>query len=290
MSIGPVQLFVRRFGDPALPLLVVVHGGPTWDHTYLVPAVSELADQAHVVLFDLRGCGRSSRTPPIGDLPVTALQPDLLADDVAGLIRHYGKARADVLGFSYGGGIAMRVADQHPRLVRGLILASTSAYQDYAQERAASPDYQARSPMCAEIAWDDPLLTGPDAPDGALSRAMALAGAPCDIWRLDRLEEWHRVLAAVRFSSDWNAPHAAGQLRPAAPGDAEQVLRDWGGPVLILHGSREMAFPVSLARRLHAAVPASTLAEIPDAAHMAHFDNPEAWLAAIRSFLSLRPA
>lgn len=290
MSIGPVQLFVRRFGDPALPLLVVVHGGPTWDHTYLVPAVSELADQAHVVLFDLRGCGRSSRTPPIGDLPVTALQPDLLADDVAGLIRHYGKARADVLGFSYGGGIAMRVADQHPRLVRGLILASTSAYQDYEQERAASPDYQARSPMCAEIAWDDPLLTGPDAPDGALSRAMALAGAPCDIWRLDRLEEWHRVLAAVRFSSDWNAPHAAGQLRPAAPGDAEQVLRDWGGPVLILHGSREMAFPVSLARRLHAAVPASTLAEIPDAAHMAHFDNPEAWLAAIRSFLSLRPA
>jgi hypothetical protein len=37
-------------------------------------------------------------------------------------------------------------------------------YQDYEQERAASPDYQAGSPMCNEVAWDDPLFTAPDAP------------------------------------------------------------------------------------------------------------------------------
>lgn len=80
--------------------------------------------------------------------------------------------------------------------------------------------------------------------------------------------------AAVRFSSDWNAPHAAGQLRPGPPDNVEQVLRDWGGPVLILHGSREMAFPAGLARKLHSALPASALAEIPEAGHMAHFDNP----------------
>ena len=64
------------------------------------------------------------------------------------------------------------------------------------------------------------------------------------------------------------------------------VLRNWARPVLILQGSREMSFPVSLARKLHTALPASTLAEIPDAAHMAHFDNGQAWLAAIRSFLN----
>jgi pimeloyl-ACP methyl ester carboxylesterase len=285
VPVDGVRLFVRRFGDAALPMLIVVHGGPTWDHSYLLPPVSELSDQAHVVLFDLRGCGRSSRTPPVGDLPVAALQPDLLADDVAALIRHYGATRADVLGFSYGGGIAMRMIDQHPELVRSLILASATAYQDYARELEVSRDYQARSPMCARIAWDDPELTAPDAPDGALSRAMAYAGAPCDVWNLDRLEEWHQVLGAVRFSSDWNAPYAAGQLRPGVPENAEQALKAWGGPVLLLQGSREMTFPLTLARRLHAALPASTLAEIPDAAHMAHFDNPRAWLSAIRAFL-----
>lgn len=279
------MLFVRRFGDPALPLLIVLHGGPSWDHSYLLPAVAELAGLAHVVLFDLRGCGRSSRTPPVGELPDSALQPDLLADDVAALIRHYGAECADILGFSYGGGVAMRVVDQHPGLVRSLILASTTAYEDFEREREASADYQARVGLCTEIPWNDPTLTGPGAPDGALSRAMAYASAPCNIWALDRLAEWHQVLAGIRFSSDWDAPHNSGQLRPCAPDNAEDVLRDWGGPILILHGRREMSFPVSLARRLHAAVPSSTLTEIPEAAHMAHFDNPQAWLAGIREFL-----
>jgi pimeloyl-ACP methyl ester carboxylesterase len=100
------------------------------------------------------------------------------------------------------------------------------------------------------------------------------------------MAEWHRVLAGVRFSSDWNEPYTAGRLRPGAPPDAPRVLRDWGGPVLIVHGQREMGFPIGVARRLHAEVPASTLAEIPEAAHMAHFDNPEAWTAAVRGFLT----
>jgi pimeloyl-ACP methyl ester carboxylesterase len=266
-------------------MLVVIHGGPTWDHTYLLPAVAELTDVAHVVLFDLRGCGRSCRTPPVGSLPSTALQPDYLADDVAALVRHFGAERADVLGFSYGGMVAMRVADQHPDVLRSVILASTTAYRDFQDELAASADYRARGALCTDIGFDDPVLSGPDAPDGALSRAMAYGSAPRDIWQLDRLDEWHRVLERTRFSSDWNGPFAAGTLRCAAPDDAPRVLRDWGGPVLLVQGLHDMSFPIAVARRLHAEVPASTLVEVPEAAHMAHFDNPSAWLAAIRRFL-----
>jgi len=276
VQVNGVELFVRRFGDPALPMLVVVHGGPTWDHSYLLPTVAELADVAHVVLFDLRGCGRSSRVPP---LPVEQLQPDLLADDVAALIRHLGAARADVLGFSYGGGVAMRVVAQHPGLVRRLILASTTAYGDF--EAVVPPE---RAAFHNQVDWADAALTA----DGALSRAMALGDLPVMIWRLDRAAEWRAVLDRVRFTSDWNGPFAAGTLKTARPDDPPGALRAWGGPVLILHGAREMTYPVDVARRLHAEVPASTLAEIPDAAHMTHFDNPEEWLAAARAFLTAR--
>ena len=270
VRVNGVDLFVRRFGDPALPMLVVVHGGPTWDHSYLLPAVADLADIAHVVVFDLRGCGRSSRVPPLAE---DQLQPDLLADDVAALIRHLGAPRADVLGFSYGGGVAMRVVEQHPSVVRRLILASTTAYADF---EADVPPERASAP----IDWD----AHPG--DGALSRAMALAHLPSTIWRLDRADQWRAVLDQVRFTSDWNAPFLAGTLKTARPDDPPGVLKAWGGPVLILHGAREMSFPVEVARRLHAEVPASTLAEIPDAAHMAHFDNPAEWLAAARAFLT----
>jgi pimeloyl-ACP methyl ester carboxylesterase len=142
--------------------------------------------------------------------------------------------------------------------------------------------------LCFEVGFDDPALTGPDARDGALSRAMAFGTAARNAWGPDRLEEWHRVLQRVRFSSGWNAPYAAGMLRPAAPDHAPRVLREWGGPVLLVQGAREMSFPIGVARRLSAEVPASTLVEVPAAAHVAHFDNRSVWLGAIREFLRSR--
>ncbi len=285
VRLGGVDLFVRRLGDPGRPPLVVIHGGPTWDHSYLLPAVGELTDVAHVVLFDLRGCGRSARTPPVGDLPVEALHPALLADDVAALVRWLGVGRADVLGFSYGGRVALRVADQHPDVLRGLVLASTSAYTGFEDELRARADYRERAALCPPVDWADPALTGPDAPDGALSRAMAYACAAMDVWRPERRDGWRETLAGVRFSSDWNAPFAAGTLPPGGPADPVGALRAWGGPVLILHGEHDLTFPVTVARRLHGEVPASTLAELPEAGHMAHVDAPAEWVGAIRRFL-----
>ncbi|MBL7256397.1 alpha/beta fold hydrolase [Paractinoplanes lichenicola] len=258
-QINGVNLFVRRFGDPTSPMLVVIHGGPPWDHSYLLP-VAELADVAHVVFFDLRGAGRSDHDVP--------LQPDLIADDVAALIRRFGATRADVLGFSYGGGVAMRLVEQHPSVVGRLILAATTAYGDFEPE--IPPE---RAALCREV------------PPGDGARAMAEAALPVTIWRLDRAAEWRAILAGIRFSRAWDKPYAEGTLKPARPPDAPGVLRRWGGEVLILHGEREMTFPPSVARRLHAEVPGSRLELIPEAAHMAHFDNPSAWLAAVREFL-----
>ncbi|MEV6348688.1 alpha/beta hydrolase [Actinoplanes sp. NPDC051851] len=286
VRLNDVDLFVRRLGDRDLPPLVVIHGGPSWDHSYLLPVIADLTDTAHVVLFDLRGCGRSHRTPPLGDLPESLLRPRLLADDVAALIRALGTGPADVLGFSYGGRIAMRLVQQHPDVTGRLILASTTAYTEFGSELTGSADYRRRRDMCTEIDVGDPLLTGRTAPDGALSRAMAEAEAPLQVWRLDRLDAWREILDRVRFSSDYDRPYASGSLPPGGPENAHEVLLDWGGPVLILHGAKEMSFPIGTARRLHAALPASTLAEIPDAAHMAHFDNPIPWLTAIRRFLT----
>lgn len=276
-----VRRYVRRFGDVALPPLVVVHGGPTWDHSYLLPVAEGLSDIAHVVMFDLRGCGRSERVAPLGTLGDDDLQPELLADDVAELIHDLGHASADVLGFSFGGRIAMRVVQQHPGVVRRLVLASTTAYTDYQDELDASPAYRERRALCTPVGFDDD-----DGQDGSLSRAMAFAGAPLQIWQLHRLAEWHEILDGVHFSSDYNRPFRNGRLRPGGPPDAPAVLRAWAGPTLILHGLHDLAFPIGTARRLKADLPDATLSEIPDAGHMTHFDNPTAWLAALRTFLS----
>ncbi|MFB9723126.1 alpha/beta fold hydrolase [Planobispora longispora] len=56
-----MELFVTQSTGPADRTLLVIHGGPDWDHTYLREPLTELADRHRIVLPDLRGCGRSTR-------------------------------------------------------------------------------------------------------------------------------------------------------------------------------------------------------------------------------------
>lgn len=103
--------------------LLVIHGGPDWDHTYLLPGLELVAETRRVVAFDLRGCGRSTRS-----LGPAGYQPEFVVEDVERLIGILGYERVDLLGFSTGGQVAQLFIEAHPERVRRLVLASTTAY------------------------------------------------------------------------------------------------------------------------------------------------------------------
>ena len=126
--IGEVDLFVRELGheNAGDPPLVVIHGGPDWDHSYLLPGLKQAARRRRVVAFDLRGCGGSSR-----GLPPERYQPELVVEDVSRLMAWLDHEQVDVLDFSTGGQIARLLVDAHPGQVRRLVLASTTAYGDF---------------------------------------------------------------------------------------------------------------------------------------------------------------
>ncbi len=81
-----------------------------------------LGSGRRLVLVDLQGHGR---TPDL-DRP---LRIETLADDVAGLIAQLG-GTADVLGYSFGGAVALRLGLQHPERVRNLVVVSVAAKRD----------------------------------------------------------------------------------------------------------------------------------------------------------------
>jgi pimeloyl-ACP methyl ester carboxylesterase len=100
-------------GEP----LVLLHGGLSSTEMFAAVAPA-LAAERRVVLVDLQGHGRTADV----DRP---FDPETMADDVAGLIEHLG-GTADVLGYSLGGEVALRLAIQHPERVRDLVLVSVT--------------------------------------------------------------------------------------------------------------------------------------------------------------------
>jgi pimeloyl-ACP methyl ester carboxylesterase len=105
-------------GDP----LVVLHGG-IGAGEQMAPLAQGLTGGRRVVLVDLQGHGRTADI----DRP---FRPELMADDIAALIEHLGAERADLLGYSLGGEVALRTAIQHPARVRRLVLVSIALRRD----------------------------------------------------------------------------------------------------------------------------------------------------------------
>jgi pimeloyl-ACP methyl ester carboxylesterase len=251
----------------------VIHGGPSWDHSYLLPGVLPVAYARHVILFDMRGCGGSSR-----NLGPAAYQPEYVVDDLARLIGVLGHEQVDLLGFSTGGQVAQLFAAAHGRSIRRLVLASTTAYATTAYDLTGWEAYQQR------LAEAPALEDGLD--DLETTIQWAINGAPISIWNLDLLDDYLALLAEVRFSGDWLEPLRTGRLHPWRPADPAGVLRDLDQPILILHGAQDMTFPVQLAQQLHKAVPTSKLEILDQAGHMAQFEQPDRWSEAVDEFLS----
>lgn len=96
--------------------LILLHGG--FGLTGMFGEVLPLLAQGQqVIAADLQGHGRTADI----DRP---LRLEYMADDIAALISHLGFDQADVMGYSMGGGAALRAAIQHPRLVRKLVVVS----------------------------------------------------------------------------------------------------------------------------------------------------------------------
>src|SRR5918995_1847402 len=106
---------IHGMGQP----LVLLHGAYMTIEAMgeVVPA---LAETRQVIAMELQGHGR---TADVRDRPITYEQ---MADDVAALLWHLGIEKADVFGYSMGGGVALQIAVRHPEVVRKLVVASAS--------------------------------------------------------------------------------------------------------------------------------------------------------------------
>ena len=118
--VNSVELAYQIHGS-GMPL-VLLHGGFGSSEMF-GPNIAALAAARQVIGVDLQSHGRT----PAVDRP---MRFETMADDVAALVRYLGHQRADVMGFSLGGGVALRTAIQHPGVVRRLVVVSAPLRRD----------------------------------------------------------------------------------------------------------------------------------------------------------------
>jgi proline iminopeptidase len=116
---GATRLYVREIGQ-GRPV-IVVHGGPDFDHHYLLPELNRLAGRCRLVFYDQRGRGRSFGGAAPDD--ATMLSE---VDDLDCVRRHLRLDTVAVLGHSWGALVAMEYALAFPEAVSHLVLVNTA--------------------------------------------------------------------------------------------------------------------------------------------------------------------
>jgi 3-oxoadipate enol-lactonase len=246
-----------------IPLLLI-HGYPL-DHTLWQPQVNGLADIARVIAPDLRGFGQS-------DAPKGAYTMETHADDLRALLDVLQVERAVVCGLSMGGYIALAFWRKYVDRVRGLILVDTRAGADAPAAR------QARLDMVEQVKQHGSA----PAADAMLSRLLAPSTRQS---RPDLVESIHAMMLRQRSTGIIGA-----QLGMAERPDSTAMLPTITVPTLVVFGAEDVITPAETeGRSLADAIAGAKLVIIPNAGHLSNLEQPEAFNAAVREFLSANP-
>lgn len=254
--------------------LVCVNGGMLFDHSVLWPALSPLAARRQVILYDQRGRG-ASQAP--SDPGVATIEDD--AGDLGAIRRALGIRRWDVLGHSWGGGIAALGSAMDSAGVRRLVLVD-------AVGPTGSWMPALRANVLARLdgtSLQEFLAIGEDAltsPDPVIHAAHA------------RLT--YRAWFADRELGEYFAPPTAGSPTGAAvlaklrsgSYDWRPTLRALSHPTLVIHGELD-ALPLTVSNDWLTVLPRARRLIIPHSGHMPFWEAPrrffdavDAWLAA----------
>src|SRR5262249_9322432 len=263
---------VHEIGPEGAPPVVVLHGGPAAHHDYLLPAFARLADRWRLVFYDQRGSGRSRAEAS------TPLDIEAQIGDVGLVIDECAGGRAALVGYSFGGLIAMRFAAREPEKVTRLALCSS-----------APPHHGYRGPL-------ERALAAAQASDWVVGERQALEASGL---RETLPDEWRRrrfALSVAGYFADPRLVYAMTPFRVQARtatiiGDslgADYDLRDEvsdldGRRVLILHGDRDPIDPASL--RELAERTGARMELIAGSGHVPYLEAPEPFFAMLRAFL-----
>jgi proline iminopeptidase len=265
------ELYYRDVGQD--PPIIILHGGPSFDHNYLLPDMDRLADAFRLIYYDQRGRGKSGEHVQPEDV---SLQSEI--DDLESVRAYFQLESVALLGHSWGGLLALEYAVRHPERVSHLILLNTApaSHDDcvlFEQERDAhAPDDAA---LVRELESNPAYAEGDLEVRAAANRAYFRA-------TLRSPELLDRLIAHLQIGwtkEDVLKARAIGQRLWSETYESSEYnllpkLTRLHIPTLILHGNYDFV-PLPCATHIAEAIPGSRLVVLQDCGHFSYIEQPD---------------
>jgi proline iminopeptidase len=287
LPIAGGNLFLREIGHGRS--IIVLHGGPDFDHSYLLPELDRLADAYRLIYYDQRGRGRSAKGVRPEDVT--------LASDIADLDavrKHFRLDSVILLGHSWGTVLALEYALRHPERVSKLILmnpapaskADLAMFRDvYVKKLGADMDRQ------KEILASPAYLEGD--PETVTAR-YRLHFKPA----LARHEDYEKLMARmhaafIRQGKDGIKKARAVEdrlMRDTWQLDGYDLLPKLGAlkvPILVMGADHDF-FPAVIAGHIAQSSSNAQLVVLKDCGHFSYLECPDAVRTSVDAFIADR--
>lgn len=268
IEINGTKFHAETYGNPANPMLVILHGGPGSDYRYLLRCTAFADSGYYVIFYDQRGSGLSKREPK------DSYTIQVMFDDLGAVIAHYRTSpeqKVFLLGHSWGAMLATAFINQNPAAVQGAILGEPGGFiwRDIVDYVSRVQDFGFFSETLNDATYADQFITGEedehailDYKFGLLSYADDAEDSPLGnegllpFWRSGAIVNQALFELGEEYEPDWTTN-----------------LSQFDTKVLFLYSERNAAYGLEHAQKVSSAYSNVQLERIDDAGHdMLSFD------------------
>ncbi|WP_026819673.1 alpha/beta fold hydrolase [Arthrobacter castelli] len=222
LPINGLSLYYEAYGElgasETVPLLIIPGAFLSTDS--MTQWVTAFVAERPVIVFDQQGHGRTADTP-------RAMSYEQFGDDAAALLHALEVERADVIGWSQGGGVALQLALRHPQLVSKLVTLSATYrrdgwYPSVAQElEGLSADSFADTPVDEAFRRH---TTDPEAFDAYVEKVRVLNIEDQNISDAQIRSIRAKTMVVVGDADDVKPEHAVSMFKLLGGGDVEAAM------------------------------------------------------------------
>ena len=277
INVDESSLYYKTIGEGEP--LIVLHGGPGFDHQTLMPYVGELGKDIKVILYDQRGTGKSK-----GIVDSTTINIDTFIDDIETIRNHFKLDKINLAGVSWGGILAQFYGVRHPDKLNSLILFSTAASQEMLYKmypKMSENRLEEDSALLSEL-WKSEEMQSED--PKTLEKYFKIF---CKAQLVDQ-SQCDKINIVINENTAKNMSRVNDLIWSSINGfDLHNQLDIINCPVLIMHG-RQDPLPIEAAERINDNISNSELVVFEISGHWIYLEEEEKFKKIVLEFINTK--